>query len=75
MNGLLKRSLESGELLEMIYLSDKNQLTQRKIKVIEIYSDTFRALCFVRRQPRIFKKSNVLSIGPVRKKFREGAAS
>ncbi|EIJ79093.1 hypothetical protein PB1_16089 [Bacillus methanolicus PB1] len=73
MNGLLKRALESGETLEMIYLSDKNQLSQRKIKVVDISSNTFRAYCFSRRQPRTFKKSNVLSIGPVRKKFREGA--
>ncbi|UQD53290.1 hypothetical protein C0971_15620 [Bacillus methanolicus] len=74
MNGLLKRSLESGELLEMIYLSDKNQLSQRKIKVVDISSNTFRAYCFTRRQPRIFKLSNVLSIGPVRRrKINQGA--
>ncbi|AIE59126.1 hypothetical protein [Bacillus methanolicus] len=74
MNGLLKRSLESGEILEMIYLSNKNQLSQRKIKVVDISSNTFRAYCFTRRQPRIFRISNVLSIGPERKKFWEGAA-
>lgn len=67
MNGLLKRALESGEILEMIYLSSKNEISQRKIKVTDIYSDTFRAYCFTRQQPRIFKISNVLSIGPVRR--------
>ncbi|UQD53125.1 hypothetical protein C0971_14645 [Bacillus methanolicus] len=46
MNGSLKRSLESGEILEMIYLSDKNQLSQRNIKVVDISSNTFRAYCF-----------------------------
>jgi predicted DNA-binding transcriptional regulator YafY len=75
MNSLLKRSLESGETLEMIYLSNNNEISQRKIKVIEIYAETFRAYCFTRRQPRIFKISNVLSIGPVRKRFREEVAS
>lgn len=74
MNGLLKRSLESGEILEMIYLCNKNEISQRKIKVIEIYADTFRAFCFSRRQSRIFKKSNVLSIGLVRRrKMNQGA--
>jgi predicted DNA-binding transcriptional regulator YafY len=73
MNGLLRRSMETGEILEMIYHSNKNEISQRKIKVVEIYADTFRAFCFSRRQPRTFKKSNVLSIGPMRRKFNQGA--
>ncbi|EIJ77541.1 hypothetical protein MGA3_17627 (plasmid) [Bacillus methanolicus MGA3] len=58
----------------MIYLSNKNEISQRKIKVVDISSNTFRAYCFTRRQPRIFKISNVLSIGLVRKrKMNQGA--
>ncbi|EHL78562.1 hypothetical protein HMPREF1015_01512 [Bacillus smithii 7_3_47FAA] len=74
MKGLLKRALESGEIFEMIYLSNKNEISQRKIKVVDISSNTFRAYCFTRRQPRIFKISNVLSIGLVRRrKMNQGA--
>ncbi|MEM5012050.1 hypothetical protein WKH57_15120 [Niallia taxi] len=72
MNGLLKRAVESNEVLEMIYLSDKGEISQRRIQVIKVYEESFTAYCFARKQQRTFKLTNVLSIGPARK-VRRGA--
>ncbi|MED5102422.1 hypothetical protein P9858_20030 [Niallia circulans] len=72
MKGLLKRAVMNGEVLEMIYLNTKGEISQRRIKVIKLNDESFSAYCFTRKQQRTFKISNILSIGPVRK-VRRGA--
>ncbi|WP_433957010.1 hypothetical protein [Cytobacillus horneckiae] len=72
MKGLLTRAAVSGEELDMIYLDNKGNISQRRIKVLSVYDETFRTYCYVRRQQRTFKICNVLSIGPVRS-IRRGA--
>lgn len=72
MNGLLERACETGEVLELIYISDKKEITYRKIKVIKLSAESVKAYCFMRNQQRSFKFTNILSIGPVRTK-RKGA--
>ena len=72
MKGLLKRAVVNGEVLEMIYLNTKGEISQRRIKVIKLNDDSFSAYCFTRKQQRTFKISNILSVGPVRK-VRRGA--
>jgi predicted DNA-binding transcriptional regulator YafY len=60
--GLLLNALENQEPLEIIYLSDRGELSQRVI-VLESVGDThIRAFCKLRKQWRIFKLSNILSI-------------
>jgi len=66
MNGILKRALEAGQTLEMIYMSDKGEISQRKVRITKLLPGSFRAYCFSRKQQRSFKVSNVLSVGPVR---------
>ncbi|MBO0962457.1 hypothetical protein J1P26_22445 [Neobacillus sp. MM2021_6] len=73
MNVLLDRAVETGEVLEMIYLSDKGEISQRRIRILEISIGSFRAFCLLRSKQRTFKLSNILSIGPVRKKYQRGA--
>jgi predicted DNA-binding transcriptional regulator YafY len=73
MKDLLMRAVESGERLEMIYLSKNNDLTQRVIKVMKVKEGSFKAYCYMRRQFRTFKLSNILSIGPIRKHYKRGA--
>lgn len=73
MNALLRRALETGEVLEIIYISEKGELTQRKIKVLSISDGSVRAFCLLRHKQRIFKLSNILSIGPVQNRKRRGA--
>ena len=72
MKGLLKRAVESKEVLEMIYQNNKGEFSQRRIQVIKMSEESFSAYCFTRKQQLTFKISNVLSVGPVRK-VRRGA--
>jgi predicted DNA-binding transcriptional regulator YafY len=73
MNVLLKRALETGDVLEMIYLSEKGELSQRRIKVLDISAGSIRAFCMLRNRQRIFKLANILSIGQIRPKYQKGA--
>lgn len=70
MNGLLKRAVESNEVLEMIYQNNKGEFSQRRIQVIKVNEESFSAYCFTRKQQRTFKITNVLSMGPTRKVMR-----
>ncbi|MBL5767738.1 hypothetical protein [Heyndrickxia sporothermodurans] len=66
MKGLLLKSASTGENLEMIYLSNKGEITQRIIKVEKVGEESFKEYCYKRRQSRTFKLSNVLSIAPLK---------
>ncbi len=72
MKGLLLRAVETHEKLEMIYLSNKGEITQRIIQVEKVGDQSFRAYCYSRKQVRTFKQSNILSIAPL-KMHRRGA--
>lgn len=71
MEGLLYRSIEEHIPLEMIYLSENQQLSQRKLIVKEVNDEYIRAYCLLRKQVRTFRRENILSIMPdVRSKQR-----
>ncbi|OIK11178.1 hypothetical protein BIV60_18675 [Bacillus sp. MUM 116] len=71
MEGLLYRSIEEHIPLEMIYLSENQQLSQRKLIVKEVNDEYIRAYCLLRKQVRTFRRANILSIMPdVRSKQR-----
>ncbi|MGG4039878.1 WYL domain-containing protein [Heyndrickxia ginsengihumi] len=72
MKGLLMRAAESGERLEMIYMSAKGDISQRVIKVLHVSSESLKAYCYTRNQFRTFKLENILSIVPL-KQHRRGA--
>ncbi|TCJ01972.1 hypothetical protein [Cytobacillus praedii] len=72
MRSLLLKAATSGALLEMIYLDCKGNISQRRIKVLSVNEESFRAYCHIRKQQRTFKTSNILSVGPVRN-IRRGA--
>ncbi|MCM3023549.1 hypothetical protein [Heyndrickxia ginsengihumi] len=72
MKGLLIRASESGEQLEMIYISAKGDVSQRVIKVLNVSSESLKAYCYTRNQFRTFKLENILSIVPL-KHHRRGA--
>ncbi|MGX6442214.1 WYL domain-containing protein [Neobacillus sp. K501] len=64
MEGLLLRSIEEKMPLEMIYLSEDNQISQRKLLVKEVNNEYILAYCLLRKQIRTFKRENILSIMP-----------
>ena len=64
MDGLFLRALEENIPLEMIYLSDDQQISQRKLLVKEVNDEYIRAYCLLRKQIRTFRRENILSIMP-----------
>lgn len=58
---ILKTSLDKGEPITIIYLKD-NVITRRNIKVLEIRESEVLAFCYMRHQPRLFKKENILAM-------------
>jgi predicted DNA-binding transcriptional regulator YafY len=64
MDGLFIRSIEENIPLEMIYFADNQELSQRRLLVKEVNDKYIRAYCLCRKQIRIFKRENILSIMP-----------
>ncbi|WP_223592782.1 hypothetical protein [Neobacillus bataviensis] len=64
MDGLLMRSIEENIPLEMIYLAENQELSQRSLIVKEISDEYIRAYCLLRKQIRTFRRENILSILP-----------
>lgn len=64
MDGLFIRSIEENIPLEMIYFADNQELSQRRLLVKEVNDKYIRAYCLLRKQIRIFKRENILSIMP-----------
>ncbi|MEC1523963.1 hypothetical protein P9D43_18355 [Neobacillus niacini] len=64
MDGLLLRSIEDNIPLEMIYLSQDQKISQRRLLVKEVNDDYIRAYCLLRKQMRTFRRENILSLMP-----------
>lgn len=64
MDGLLQRSIEENIPLEMIYLSENQELSQRKLIVKDLNDKYIIAYCLLRKQIRTFHRENILSIMP-----------
>jgi predicted DNA-binding transcriptional regulator YafY len=71
MFGILKNSAESNIPVEMVYMSEKGVISQRVINVYNVNQSHIKALCHTKKQVRIFKIDNILSVLPYkpRKKF------
>lgn len=63
MRRLLFSAAASGAILEMIYLDSKGNISQRRMKVLSVNEESFKAFCYVRKQQRTFKIINILSVG------------
>lgn len=61
MKTILLKNLEEGTPLEIIYLSEKEHISQRRISIIDMKDDNIKAFCFLRQTKRTFKISNILS--------------
>lgn len=66
----LERSVNYGEVLEMMYLAADGTISQRRIKVIQVGEVSFRAYCYLRKTKRTFTIENVLALVPVAHKER-----
>jgi predicted DNA-binding transcriptional regulator YafY len=64
-NHILKASIERGITVTIMYHKGC-EITQRKIKALEIDDTCLKAFCYMRNNIRIFKLDNILSAGFVK---------
>lgn len=64
----LLKALNEKQPVEIIYLSDKQIISQRTILVTQMNQHTVRAHCYLRKQSRLFKINNILSVYPKKQK-------
>lgn len=67
----LIKSIERGQIMEMMYLAKDGSVSQRRIKVLQVEGELFRAYCFLRKAKRKFLINNVLALDPVIKRERD----
>lgn len=65
---ILRMSQETNCLITIMYQKE-NQITKRNIKVVEISEEYIKAFCYLRNQLRIFKKDQILSALPYKKRY------
>lgn len=68
MHKIIQKSIRSGQVLDMIYMTNERTFTKRWIKVYRLQGESFRAYCFLRQSIRTFKIANVLALVPVEKR-------
>ncbi|ASF40960.1 hypothetical protein CEH05_18080 [Halobacillus halophilus] len=68
MNGLMERAVISKQRIEMVYISSEGDMSQRMVRVLEVREGTILAFCLARRKVRTFKRDNILSVFPPKRK-------
>lgn len=59
------KCMERNQLVEIMYMDSKGNISQRRLKVLKIQGDTFQAFCFKRNAKRTFIIENLLAFVPV----------
>ncbi len=65
MRNQLVKSMRFGESLDMMYMSNGGVISKRRIKVLQLDGETFKAYCHLRKAKRTFKVENILALVPV----------
>lgn len=63
--------MERNQLVKLMYLDSKGNISKRQVKVLKIQGDTFQGFCFKRNAKRTFNFENVLALVPIISKERE----
>jgi predicted DNA-binding transcriptional regulator YafY len=63
----LERYLDTGALVDSIYMDRNEQFTKRTVKLKEISGEHVKAYCYQRHANRVFKIDNILAAIPARK--------
>ena len=64
------KSMQQNQIVEMIYMKNNGEISKRKVKVLTVEGNSFKAYCFLRGTKRTFKIENVLAFVPVVNKER-----
>ncbi|MBM7605970.1 putative DNA-binding transcriptional regulator YafY [Metabacillus crassostreae] len=70
MNSMLLRSQEQNKPIEIIYINENGNISQRIIRVIEMNDSIIKAYCYLRNAKRVFKKENLLSAAVVKPRLK-----
>ncbi len=69
MNHLLKCSFNQKLPIELIYLNGSGDFSQRTVIVRKIYEDRVLVYCMQKKQVRMLKLANILSVDKVRNNY------
>ncbi|MCK1998948.1 transcriptional regulator [Psychrobacillus psychrodurans] len=61
----LMKCMERNQLVELMYMDSKGNISKRRVKVLKIKGDTFQVFCFKRNAKRTFIIDNVLACVPM----------
>lgn len=61
----LERAVRYGETLDMMYLAKDDSITKRRVNVLQVGDNSFRAYCYLRKSKRAFAIENVLALVPI----------
>lgn len=59
------KSMQLNQIVEMIYMNNHGEISKRRVKVLIVEGNVFRAYCFLRNTKRTFKVDNVLAFVPI----------
>ncbi len=62
------KAMQYGQIVNVMYVAKDGQISERKLKVIKVYGESFQAYCFLRNTKRTFLVDNVLALVPVERK-------
>lgn len=65
MNKIFERAALSKGNVEIIYLSESQEISHRIVKVLSFSNAVIKAYCYQKQCFRVFKLENVLSAKPV----------
>ena len=65
MKNKLLYAMEKNQVVEMIYLSNSGQISQRRINILKVNETSVVAYCLLRKTHRTFSYNNILSFVPV----------
>jgi len=68
---IILKSMQLNQIVEMIYINNNGEISKRRVKVLRVEGNTFKAYCFLRNTKRTFKVENVLAFVPIIHKERE----
>ncbi|MBA4496250.1 hypothetical protein ACFO25_19755 [Paenactinomyces guangxiensis] len=60
---ILKKAFEAGRNVQIIYMDQNRQITQRRIRIFKLDETKIEAYCYLRKAPRWFDRSNILAAG------------
>jgi len=69
MKKLLKKAVQTGKKINIIYLSPSNAVSKRMIHIISYTDEHITGYCYMRQQIRTFKLANILAVEKSKQKM------